>query len=37
MIVVIKPNTPREKIDEVIQEVQRLGYDARPSLGRSRR
>ena len=33
MIVVIRPNTPREKVDEVIQEVQRLGYDPRPIFG----
>lgn len=33
MIVVIRPNTPREKIDEVINEVQRLGYDPRPIFG----
>src|SRR5881398_1904098 len=33
MIVVIRPNTPREKIDEVIAEVQKLGYDPRPIFG----
>ncbi|HYR57639.1 MAG TPA: 3-deoxy-7-phosphoheptulonate synthase [Chthoniobacteraceae bacterium] len=33
MIVVIRPNTPREQIDEVIAEVQKLGYDARPIFG----
>jgi len=33
MIVVIRPNTPREKIDEVISEVQKLGYDARAIFG----
>ena len=33
MIVVIRPNTPRDKIDEVIHEVQRLGYDPRPIFG----
>src|SRR3954454_779789 len=33
MIVVIKPNTPREQVDEVIREVQVLGYDPRPSFG----
>ena len=33
MIVVIKPNTPRPQIDEVIGEVQKLGYDARPIFG----
>ncbi|HEX8310457.1 MAG TPA: 3-deoxy-7-phosphoheptulonate synthase [Chthoniobacteraceae bacterium] len=33
MIVVIKPNTPRDQIDAVIEEVQRLGYDARPIFG----
>ena len=33
MIVVIKPNTPRDQIDPVIEEVQRLGYEARPIFG----
>lgn len=33
MIVVIKPNTPRDQIDEVIREVQQLGYDPRPIFG----
>ena len=33
MIIVIRPHTPREKIDEVIAEVQKLGYDARPIFG----
>ncbi len=33
MIVVIRPKTSREQIDEVIQEVQRLGYDPRPIFG----
>jgi 3-deoxy-7-phosphoheptulonate synthase len=33
MIVVIKPNTPREQIDEIIEEVRRLGYDPRPIFG----
>ena len=33
MIIVIRPNTPREKIDEVITEVQKLGYDAKPIFG----
>ncbi len=33
MIVVIHPNTPREKIDEVIAEVKALGYDPRPIFG----
>jgi 3-deoxy-7-phosphoheptulonate synthase len=33
MIIVIKPNTPRDKIDEVIREVARLGYDPRPIYG----
>src|SRR4051812_3042736 len=33
MIVVIRPNTPRELIDEVIAEVQKLGYDPRPIFG----
>ena len=33
MIVVLKPNTPRAQIDEVIAEVQKLGYDPRPIFG----
>ena len=33
MIVVIKPNTPRHLIDEVMAEVQKLGYDPRPIFG----
>src|SRR5450432_1335302 len=33
MIIVIRPNTPREKIDEVIAEVAKLGYDPRPIFG----
>ena len=33
MIVVIRPGTPREQIDEVIAEVQKLGYDPRPIFG----
>ena len=33
MIVVIRPNTPRPQIDEVISEVQKLGYDPRPIFG----
>ena len=33
MIIVIRPNTPREQVDEVIAEVQKLGYDARPIFG----
>ncbi len=33
MIVVIRPNTSRELIDEVIKEVQALGYDPRPIDG----
>ena len=33
MIVVIKPGTPREQVDEVIVEVQKLGYDPRPIFG----
>lgn len=33
MIIVIKPQTPRAQIDEVIAEVQRLGYDPRPIFG----
>ena len=33
MIIVIKPNTPREGIDQVIAEVAKLGYDPRPIFG----
>lgn len=33
MIIVIKPNTPREEIDQVIAEVAKLGYDPRPIFG----
>lgn len=33
MIVVIRPGTPREQVDEVISEVQKLGYDPRPIFG----
>jgi 3-deoxy-7-phosphoheptulonate synthase len=33
MIIVLKPHTPREKIDEVLEEVKRLGYDPRPIFG----
>jgi len=33
MIIVIKPNTPRTQIDEVIAEVLKLGYDPRPIFG----
>src|SRR5450755_2937218 len=33
MIIVIKPNTPRDQIDIVIAEVQKLGYDPRPIFG----
>jgi len=33
MIVVLKPHTPREQIDEVIREVQHLGYEPRPIFG----
>ncbi len=33
MIVVIKPHTPREAIEEVMREVQRLGYEPRPIFG----
>jgi len=33
MIVVLKPGTSRELIDEVIAEVQKLGYDPRPIFG----
>ncbi len=33
MIVIIKPHTAREKIDEVMAEVAKLGYDPRPIFG----
>ncbi len=33
MIVVLRPNTPRAQIDEVMEEVQRLGYEPRPIYG----
>ena len=33
MIIVIKPNTPRDQIDAVIKEVEKLGYDPRPIFG----
>ena len=33
MIVVLRPNTPRDKVDEVIAEVRKLGYDPRPIFG----
>ncbi len=33
MIIVIKPNTSREGIDQVIAEVAKLGYDPRPIFG----
>src|SRR5436190_20500647 len=33
MIIVLRPNTPRNKIDEVIEEVSKLGYDPRPIFG----
>lgn len=33
MIIVLKPNTPRDQIDQVIGEVQKLGYDPRPIFG----
>lgn len=33
MIVVIRPGTPRDQIDIVIAEVQKLGYDPRPIFG----
>ena len=35
MIVVIRPNATRPQIDEVIEEVQRLGYEPRPIHGAS--
>ncbi|HWB60121.1 MAG TPA: 3-deoxy-7-phosphoheptulonate synthase [Chthoniobacteraceae bacterium] len=33
MIIVIRPNTPRDQIDAVIAEVAKLGYDPRPIFG----
>ena len=33
MIIVIKPNTSREGVDQVIAEVARLGYEPRPIFG----
>lgn len=33
MIIVIKPNTSREGVDQVIAEVAKLGYDPRPIFG----
>jgi len=33
MIIVIKPNTSREQVEEVMVEVQKLGYDPRPIFG----
>jgi len=33
MIIVIKPNTSREGVEEVIAEVAKLGYDPRPIYG----
>lgn len=33
MIIVIKPQTPREQVDEVIEEVVKLGYEAKPIHG----
>lgn len=33
MIIVIRPHTAREKIDDVIAEVEKLGYEPRPIFG----
>lgn len=33
MIIVIRPNTPRDQIDTIIEEVAKLGYDPRPIFG----
>jgi len=33
MIIVIRPHASREQIDQVVSEVQKLGYDARPIIG----
>ena len=33
MIIVLKPNTPRDQVDQVVEEVRKLGYDPRPIYG----
>ncbi len=33
MIVILKPNTSKEQIQEVVQEVQKLGYTPHPIYG----
>lgn len=33
MIVILRPNTPKDQIDAVITEVQKLGYEPRPIIG----
>src|SRR5439155_23858188 len=33
MIIVIRPHTSRDQIDEVIREVEKLGYEPRPIYG----
>jgi hypothetical protein len=33
MIIVIKPNTPRSEIDQVIAEVEKLGYEPKAIHG----
>src|SRR5438067_11531481 len=33
MIIVIRPNTPRDRIEEVIAEVRKLGYEPKPIFG----
>src|SRR6201987_2869931 len=33
MIVILKPNTPKNQVEEVVQEVQKLGYSPHPIYG----
>lgn len=33
MIVILKPHTPTPQVDEVLREIQRLGYEPRPIFG----
>ena len=33
MIIVLKPNTPRDQVNQVLEEVLKLGYDPRPIFG----
>src|SRR5471030_1946944 len=34
MIVVLRPNLSPDKVDKVIKEVEKLGYEARPIYGK---